>query len=486
MRIRRILPLDNAQSMVVATAAASAIFFVSFCLYPLISAVYVYDKNYNEGWNAYHQLTAAHFGNIYAASSPYVFTNYTPVSFYLVGLMARNSDYIMTGRMLSIFSFLSIIITVGYIARRLGASLAEALFGSSLCIGILGAYHAADIGIDDPQLLGSAIDLLAMAMYVTWRPIVGARILILGCLAIAGLVKQATLAVPIAIAADLIVSERRRGILFLAEGVALLILSVVALICLFGSPAITQIVAPREYNLHRAATKTISYLSGGNVLLPIEVLFLIIYRGSRANRFMLIYLSSCFSIGALLIGGAGTESNMFVDLAISSSIAAPVILRTMREELHLTGPIIASFFMLCIYGPALRIPYAFEQLRDGLAGSLNAKARIFHQDLRFMALHPGDAICDSPALCFRARRKFMLDAFNASQAIRLGRRDPGWLFQRIESREFVIIQLSTLELSDPDGEFSFGKHLEQKFRLLLNSNYQMVRNSGRRVFYVPR
>ena len=104
-----------------------------------------------------------------------------------------------------------------------------------------------------------------------------------------------------------------------------------------------------------------------------------------------------------------------------------------------------------------------------------------------MTNYPGAAFCESPMLCFRSGREFLIDPFNASQAVRLGRLDPSPLLDKVARGEFAVIQLSTLE------GHSFGPPLnggapdvEHEFRRLINERYRMVRTSGRRVFYLPK
>jgi hypothetical protein len=59
-------------------------------------------------------------GNLYNNMSPYVFTNYTPLSFIIIGYLSKLGDPITTGRIVSIVSFFVIVLVVGLIARRLG------------------------------------------------------------------------------------------------------------------------------------------------------------------------------------------------------------------------------------------------------------------------------------------------------------------------------------------------------------------------------
>jgi hypothetical protein len=481
----RIASLAKNSVLLSASILIGLLFLISFCTLPILSSTFNYDKNYNEGWDAYRQI-AAKTGNIYVQHSPYVFTDYTPASFYLIGALSTQVDVVMVGRYFSIASFCAVLLLVAFITRKLGASVPESLFGVAVCIGLLGAHHSASIGIDDPQLLGTTIVLIALAIYISGRPTALNSIAILATVLIAGLVKQTLLAAPLAIVIDLLIRDRRRGIKLVGAGIILGAVATGVLYLIFGPTALPQIIAPRQYSLHKMATDTLAYLSGSAIALPVTFLFLLIFMRYQANQLVLIYLSTALIVGILLIGGVSTGSNHFIDVALASSIAAPVIMRCMREDLRVDRSIIAGFILISIYGPMLRIPYGVEQLRDGLSGSLRAEAQIFQEDLAFMASHPGDAFCHSPMLCLRAQRSLFIDPFNAGQAIRLGRVDPSPLFAKIARGEFAVIQLSATELATFDGGYSFGSALEPEFRRLLETRYVKVRNSGRRVFYVPR
>ena len=102
-----------------------AIFLISFIVYPVISSQFDFEYAYNEGWNAYHQIDAFN-GALYH----YVFTNYTPLSFFIVGYFSKFSDVILTGRALSTISFIGIVFLVAFICKKLRTSKQESLFGN--------------------------------------------------------------------------------------------------------------------------------------------------------------------------------------------------------------------------------------------------------------------------------------------------------------------------------------------------------------------
>jgi hypothetical protein len=97
---------------------------------------------------------------------------------------------------LSTISFISIVFLVAFICRKLRASRRESLFGAVMCIGLLGAYHRIYVGIDDPQLLGSAVSLLGLLVYLGPRAGFMKNITTLSILIVAGLIKQTLLTIP--------------------------------------------------------------------------------------------------------------------------------------------------------------------------------------------------------------------------------------------------------------------------------------------------
>src|SRR6201987_3295707 len=302
-----------------------AIFLISFIVYPVISSQFDFEYAYNEGWNAYHQR-GAFDGALYQNESRYVFTNYTPLSFLIVGYLAKFGDVIATGRALSTISFISIVFLVAFICRKLRASRRESLFGAVMCIGLLGAYHRIYVGIDDPQLLGSAVSLLGLLVYLGPRAGFTKNITTLSILIVAGLIKQTLLTIPIVIALDLAFRDRRQGLRFLVEATVLVAAGILCLYLLFGYACLEQILSPRQYSIHAAASKTLSYPLLTSAAVPLAISFLAIYVRYGANRLILIYVVSALVVGALLSGGAGAESNQFIHLGVASHIVFPALL----------------------------------------------------------------------------------------------------------------------------------------------------------------
>src|ERR1700736_4104517 len=63
----------------------------------------------NEGWNAAHALAAMAGRALYPPPQSLMVNNYPPLSFYIVGALARlTGDAVIAGRILALLSFLAV------------------------------------------------------------------------------------------------------------------------------------------------------------------------------------------------------------------------------------------------------------------------------------------------------------------------------------------------------------------------------------------
>jgi hypothetical protein len=264
------------------------------------------------------------------------------------------------------------------------------------------------------------------------------------------------------------------------------VIALFALYGVFGFVIFAQLLSPRLYSVHRAATTTLHYLTEISVGLLLALIFLGRYASMGANRLVFIYIVVALAVGALLCGGAGVGSNQFIDVAVGLSLATAAIVRCLRVDLGASTGIIAAFVALSIYSSVLRVPYALERLRDGLAGTLRSDEAEFRGDVAFVQKESGPALCQSPMLCFQAGRPFSIDPFNASQAIRLGRVDATPMLTALAQGRFAVVQLSTdKDVRSLGPPMNGGPDVQQEFQSVLKARYHEVRTNRRRVFYEP-
>ncbi len=117
----------------------------------------------NEGWNAY-LAAAAMAGHAYPDQHGYIVNNYPPLSFYVVGVLARLvGDNIIAGRMISLVAFVCVTAGVFQAARIIGCRAIHAALASLLLMAwlLVGSDY---VGMNDPQMLGHALEIAALLL----------------------------------------------------------------------------------------------------------------------------------------------------------------------------------------------------------------------------------------------------------------------------------------------------------------------------------
>jgi hypothetical protein len=85
--------------------AILAVLAMYFLVWPVWRLGFPIEIAQNEGWNAYHADAAMGAAPLYPASDTLIVNNYPPLSFYVVGGLAKVfGDALYVGRMLSIIA----------------------------------------------------------------------------------------------------------------------------------------------------------------------------------------------------------------------------------------------------------------------------------------------------------------------------------------------------------------------------------------------
>src|SRR5512135_3213524 len=178
----------------------------------------------NEGWNAYFAELAMRTGSPYPPAGGFLVNNYPPLSFYLIGRLARiNGDAIVMGRVVSLLSVSVTAFGIGRILAFMGCSRSQAIFAALLFIACL-MLTSDYVGIDDPQLVGHAISL--WGAFVLLRAPGNARNSVIAALlfVVAFFVKHNLVWLPLALAAWLTLVNRRSALNLVASGAIFLLI----------------------------------------------------------------------------------------------------------------------------------------------------------------------------------------------------------------------------------------------------------------------
>lgn len=395
----------------------------------------------NEGWNAY-QAAAAFDGTLYPHPPHFFINNYPPLSFYIVGgLDYLIGDAIVTGRLVACAAFVALSAMLAVAARRLGCSLAEAMFAVVLFVSTtLALSHY--VGIDDPQFLGQAVSTAALLILL--RDNAGAAgIWCAAALMAAGVfTKHNVIALPIASVGWLWGRNRRAAIQFAVAGIGFATIGTIVCVKVFGPGFIEGMTTPRAYSLPVAVGALFRWIVRVPVFLGALALLVRRDGSDRAVAFCVWYVGVASAVGLVFLGGDGVDWNVMFESNWACCLTAAIAL----NRLAMTRRFAVAFLLLPIVASLLAVRRAQIDPRSSLAWRI-AAAPATAQDIAFLARDSGPAVCEALALCYWADKRAEIDAFNLQQRVKHGdcRAD--------KVAEWILFNYPVVQVSEPDTLF---------------------------------
>src|SRR5947199_8502116 len=121
----------------------------------------------NEGCNAYFADAAMGKMPLYPSADQLITNNYSPLSFYIVGLVGRFiGDPVLAGRLLSLVAVLAIATAIALSVRRLGGSGVAAGVSAAFFVATVSRFFMPYVGMNEPQLLSEAIMLVGFLWFL--------------------------------------------------------------------------------------------------------------------------------------------------------------------------------------------------------------------------------------------------------------------------------------------------------------------------------
>jgi len=378
----------------------------------------------NEGWNAAHTLALLAGHGLYPPPQSLMVNNYPPLSFYLVAALTQvTGDAIIAGRVLSLFAFLAVCAGLMLVVRQMALSahagwVAVLFFAATLLIA------SNYVGMDDPQLLGHAVQLFALLLVLRGRPAAGGA-----GFAVSLFLKHNLLVLPLAAAVWLWRRDKRAALRFAVSGGGLAVLGLVLFHLLYGISLLSVVASPRLIslaNVERAASQL------WWAVLPLAGLMLL--RDPRRD-FCLIYASAALVFGLAFCAGDGVDVNVFFDLAIACALALGLAAQTNSARAALCALPLPLFLIVNFHDNNFFFTSDFR----------SQSAR----DIAFLKSQPGPALCEQLSLCLWADKGAAVDVFNIGEQIKTGARDPAKLAQMIAAHRFAVLQLGDLDALGP-------------------------------------
>jgi hypothetical protein len=426
----------------------------------------------NEGWNAYFTQMALTTGSPYPPAHSLLTNNYPPLSFYLVGAVARvTGDAVIAGRFVSLAALIAIAWGIETAARQMGCTPLEALFAALLFTA--GLMLTSDYaGMDDPQLLGHAVAMAGLVLVLreprTSRLMVGAAILFV----IAFFVKHNLVVLPAALALWLLLADRRHAITFVASGLIFLLIGLGLFKEGFGISLFSQLASARTYSLANLWPVLLPWLRWSALPLAGVAALFVTARRDRHAVLCVIYSLVASAVGLYFLGGAGVDANALFDADIALALAAGVL--TNRLEGRAWQGIAAV--MLAV-GPAIGLSNLEADWRssDFWLHPMAEERHAATSEIAMIREAQGPVLCEMLSLCYWAGKPAEVDVFNLEQAYLTGAMSDAWLAQQIARRRFALIQFESLT------PFPLTPHI----RRAVEQNYRVLRQDDDRVILAP-
>jgi hypothetical protein len=406
----------------------------------------------NEGWNAAHALAAMAGRGLYPPPDALMVNNYPPLSFYAIGALARyGSDAVIAGRWIALAAYLATAVCIAAVLRRMDCS-ARAIALGAVYFAALLLITSDYVGMDDPQLLGHAVELGALLLLLRDRIFVPALLF-----ALALFIKHNLMAMPLAAGLWLLAQDRRTGFVFILWLLAFGLSGLVLFQFELGTSLIEQLASPRLYSLANLGT-AVTHLWWA--LLP--GLAMTGLWPDRHSLFCSLYAGMSLILGLVFAAGDGVDANAFFDLGIALSLALGLVVQRGRWPILAAASAVPLLICLTL------------TFRDNNFFFTRDFARSSARDIAFLESRPGPVLCDQLSLCLWAGKGADIDVFNVGEAIKAKVRDPAPLLGKIANHHFASLQLIDLDGLGPDVRRAIGK------------NYRTDHSDDNGTFLIPR
>ncbi len=397
-----------------------------FMVWPLWRAGFPIEIAQNEGWNAYHADAAMGAALLYPPTDTLIVNNYPPLSFYVVGGLARIfGDALYVGRVMSLLAVVALGLLIAKVIRQLGGRAPGAAVGGLWFVAVMARSFTRFVGMDDPQLVGHALMVGALAWLLDREARGKSAVPPIAAMAVAGFYKHNIVAVPATAMLWLAMQDWRRAVVPLIAGAGVAALGLALCIAVYGDVFLANLFTARAYHWMRA----VNGLGRLQWIVPALVLWAIWVAAepnSRAARFTMLLVGVSFIAYELQWSGEAILDNAQFDLVIATAIGLGAAFdragKTRFGRRH--GEIAAQAVIVLVVAvrllATLRIEPALVLFDPAYRAQYYANAAAVRQEAARIAAIPGPVACDYKVVCRLAGKPFSYDDFRAEMLVATG------------------------------------------------------------------
>jgi hypothetical protein len=404
------------------------------------------QRNYNEGWNAFHAASWLHGGPLYYPPSSLITNNYPPLSFIAVaGLMHLVPDAVFAGRALADTALIGMAALIMLILRATARDALAAVAGGVTFLGYMAINAEGYVGVDDPQFLALAILLLGFYLKLRLGARPAADVLSALVMTTALFVKHNNIALPVTLGLWLLAGDRAAGVRFVVTGLVASVGGLVLARLAFGPVFVTSLLSPRVYSLALGARQALAWVEPMKALVVLAAIPVVLFPRDRTAVLFGGYLVAALLVGCIVAAGSGTGPNAMYDVVIAASLAIGHLLARLGQAGlprcgHLRACVIVVAAFAAVVTPDLYIAKDVLMLPSWLVVQRQREAAT-RLAVQFIAGQPGPVLCSTPVYCYWAGKSFEVDPFNFGQAVLTGQKPVTALTDRIVAGDYGAVEL---------------------------------------------
>jgi hypothetical protein len=393
--------------------AALAVLAALFLVWPLWRAQLPLEIWGNEGWNAYN--TDAAFGRLYPPPDGLTANNYPPLSFYLIGALARVfGDALYVGRVLSLLATLGLGVFAAAVARQLGAGRAAAALAGLWFVATMARFFDFYVGMNEPQLLAHAVMAAGFCWFLArWQAKRAVEPAVL-VMVLAGFFKHNIVVLPVVALVWLALHDRRMALRagLVGAGTAAAGLAICAIA--YGGDFVADMLLPRTYHLDRAllATGRLQFVAPALIIWAIWAWR---ERHSSAARFTALLVGVGLAAYLLQKAGAGVDENAQFDLVFAAAVGVGLAFDRLPALATRRSPRTVRLILLGVLALRLiastRMEFAYVLLSPDYRAQAAEHAAIARAEAARIAALPSPVACSNPVVCRMAGKPFVYDPF---------------------------------------------------------------------------
>ncbi len=435
--------------------------------------------------------------------------NYPPLSFVVVGALSYfTGSILLTGRLLSLLSFLFVAYLIYGIVLNLSLKKSAAVLGALLWLALMVQHAGHYVGTYDPQMLGHVFSLGSLYLYSKWiDELTPKKVSVLAFLCCVALfIKHFLIAVPAILAITLFFTNRKAFFIFAFTGTTFFLMLIAGAWVYAGGDFFSNFLEfDRPVSIKRMNGIILKLFRWYHLwVLFVPFILLFFQRPPLKWLCILVYFPFSLLLGAYASRGAGVDINSWFDFFMATGIVFGISAAgsdsVRRQEFSHGAPRSVTWtawlnpimtygvLTLCLLPFLHNLKAKLKPVVD--YEGLTQQETVYKKEVSLLKSIPGPVLFEELLLGFEAGKDFLVDTHNVARMITSGRIPEEILIDPIHNKYFSAVILNfdvDKKLAEP-RQSSISERWTSNTLKTISDNYVLVtpENPSQHFLYLPR